>query len=117
MAITRKHVGKRLSQVVAHNGVVYTAGIVADEPVADDAAAQTRNILQKIDTYLAECGSDKTKILSATIWLANMADFAAMNSEWDPWVPEGQAPGRACIESKLAHPKYKVEIRVIAAVA
>lgn len=117
MSITRKHVGKRLSQVVVHNGVIYMAGIVADDPVPDDAGAQARNILLKIDGYLKECGSDKSKILSATIWLPNIADYDAVNKEWDPWVSEGNAPARACVESKLAHPKYKVEIRVTAAVS
>ena len=115
MSITRLHVGPRLSQVAIHGATVYTAGIVADDPGAD-AAGQTRQILDKIDQYLAEAGSDKTRILNTTIWLADMQDFAAMNVVWDAWVPAGAAPPRACVESRLATPAYKVEIRVIAAV-
>jgi enamine deaminase RidA (YjgF/YER057c/UK114 family) len=114
MTIQRLHVGPRLSQVAIHGGVVYTAGIVADDP-GGDAVAQTQQILAKIDQYLAEAGSDKTLILSTTIWLADMKDFPAMNSVWDAWVPAGCSPPRACVESKLATPAYKVEIRVIAA--
>ena len=91
MTIQRLHVGPRLSQVVIHGDTVYTAGIVADDPSAD-AAGQTRQILSKIDQYLAEAGSDKTKILTATIWLADMKDFPAMNTMWDPWVPQGATP-------------------------
>jgi len=115
MSITRLHVGPRLSQVAIHGATVYTAGIVADDPGAD-VAGQTRQILDKIDQYLAEAGSDKTRILNTTIWLADMQDFAAMNVVWDAWVPAGAAPPRACVESRLATPAYKVEIRVIAAV-
>jgi len=116
MTIQRLHVGPRLSQVAIHGGVVYSAGIVADDPSAD-TAGQTQQILAKLDQYLAEAGTDKTRILSTTIWLAAMQDFAAMNSVWDKWVPAGNSPPRACVESKLATPAYKVEIRVIAAVA
>jgi len=114
MSIQRLHVGPRLSQVVIHGDTVYTAGVVADDPTAD-AAGQTRQILARIDQYLGEAGSDKTKILSATIWLADMMDFPAMNSVWDPWVPAGAAPARACVEARLATPAYRVEIRVVAA--
>lgn len=114
MTIQRLHVGPRLSQVVIHGDTVYTAGIVADDPTAD-TTGQTRQILSRIDEYLAEAGSDKTKILMATIWLADMNDFAAMNTAWDPWVPKGATPARACVESKLAAPAYRVEIRVVAA--
>lgn len=114
MTIERKHVGARLSQVVVHNDTVYLAGIVADHPVPD-AAAQTGQILDKIDAYLKEVGSHKSKILSATIWLSDMRYFDEMNSVWDKWVPSGDTPARACVEAKLATPKYWVEIRVTAA--
>ena len=114
MSIKRFHVGPRLSQVAVHGDTVYTAGIVADDPNAD-VAAQTGQILDKIDGYLKEAGTDKTKIISTTIWLANIKDFAEMNSVWDQWVPKGNTPPRACVESKLANPALKVEIRVIAA--
>lgn len=114
MAIQRLHVGPRLSQVAIHGDTVYTAGIVADDANVD-VAGQTGQILDKIDRYLKEAGTDKTRILTATIWLASIKDFAEMNSVWDMWVPKGNTPARACVESKLAAPQYKVEIRVIAA--
>ena len=114
MPIKRLHVGPRLSQVAIHGNVVYTAGIVASDPSAD-AAGQTRQTLSLIDGYLAEAGTDKTKLLSVTIWLADIKDFAAMNSVWDVWVPAGNTPPRACVEAKLAAPQFKVEIRVQAA--
>ena len=116
MTIKRLHVGPRLSQVAIHGNTVYTAGIVAADPTAD-AAGQTRQILETIDGYLAEANSDKTKLLNVTIWLADIKDFAAMNSVWDTWVPKGNTPPRACVEAKLATPQYKVEIRVLAAIA
>lgn len=114
MTIQRLHVGPRLSQVAIHGDTVYTAGIVADDANVD-VAGQTGQILDKIDRYLKEAGTDKTRILTATIWLASIKDFAEMNSVWDQWVPKGNTPARACIESKLAAPQYRVEIRVIAA--
>jgi enamine deaminase RidA (YjgF/YER057c/UK114 family) len=114
MSIERKKVGPRLSQAVVHGDTVYLAGIVADHPIPD-AAAQTGQILDQIDKLLAECGSDKSKLLMATIWLADVRYYDEMNSVWDKWVVQGQTPARACIESKLAHPKYLVEIRVVAA--
>ena len=114
MSVKRLHVGPRLSQVAIHGDTVYTAGIVADDTNAD-VAGQTGQILDKIDRYLKEAGTDKTRILTATIWLASIKDFAEMNSVWDQWVPKGNTPARACVESKLASPQYRVEIRVIAA--
>ncbi len=115
MTIKRLHVGPRLSQVAIHDNTVYTAGIVAGDATAD-AAGQTRQILAQIDGYLAEAGTDKSKLLNVTIWLADIKDFAAMNSVWDAWVPKGNTPPRACVEAKLAAPQYKVEIRVLAAI-
>ena len=114
MTIDRKHVGPRLSQVVIHEDTVYLAGIVADHPIPD-AAAQTGQILDKIDQYLRQAGTDKSKILTATIWLANMRDYDEMNSVWDQWVPAGKTPARACVEAKLARPENLVEMRVVAA--
>ena len=114
MSIERKHVGPRLSQAVAHGDTVYLAGIVADHPIPD-AAAQTGQILDQIDKLLAECGSDKSKLLMATIWLADVRYYDEMNSVWDKWVVPGQTPARACVEAKLANTKYLVEIRVVAA--
>jgi enamine deaminase RidA (YjgF/YER057c/UK114 family) len=114
MSIERKKVGPRLSQAVVHGDTVYLAGIVADHPTPD-VAAQTGQILDQIDKLLAECGSDKSKLLMATIWLADIRYYDEMNSVWDKWVTPGQTPARACIESRLAQPKYLVEIRVVAA--
>jgi enamine deaminase RidA (YjgF/YER057c/UK114 family) len=114
MTIKRINPGKRMSEAVIHNGTVYVAGQVADDPKAD-AAGQTKQILAAIDRILAEAGSDKTKILQAQILLANIGDFAAMNSMWDVWVPQGHTPARATIEAALASPEYLVEIKVIAA--
>lgn len=114
MSIKRLHVGPRMSEAVVHNGTVYLAGQVAEDP-SEDTAGQTRQILAAIDRLLAECGSDKTRILSAQIFLADIAEFAQMNSVWDAWVPAGHTPARATVESKLAAPKYRVEIKVIAA--
>jgi enamine deaminase RidA (YjgF/YER057c/UK114 family) len=114
MEIRRIEVGKRLSQAVVHGDTVYLAGQVADDPSAD-AKGQTEQILRRIDRLLGEAGSSKTRMLSATIWLADMRHFADMNGVWDAWVPEGQSPARATVEAKLATPAYKVEIAVIAA--
>ena len=114
MTIKRLHVGPRMSEAVVHNGTIYLAGQVADD-ASQDTAGQTRQILSAIDALLAECGSDKTRILSAQIFLADIADFAAMNSAWDAWVSAGHTPARATVESKLAAAKYRVEVKVIAA--
>lgn len=114
MTIERLHVGRRMSEAVIHNGTIYLAGQVADDP-SQDVASQTRQILEIIDRLLAEVGSDKTKILQAQIFMADMADFAAMNAVWDAWVPEGHTPARATVEARLATPDFRVEIKVIAA--
>jgi enamine deaminase RidA (YjgF/YER057c/UK114 family) len=115
MQIQRFESGKRMSMAVVHNGFGFLAGQVADDTNAD-VKGQTTQILAKIDKLLAQIGSDKTRILSANIWLADYTSFAAMNEVWDAWVPEGNAPARACVESKLAFPQYTVEIGVIVAV-
>ena len=104
----------RMSQAVVHNGVVYVAGQVGEPH--EDVAAQTRTALAEIEALLAEVGSDKSKILMATIWLADMADFETMNSVWDAWVDPENPPARATGEAKLAAPEYRVEIIVTAAV-
>ena len=110
--IKRLESGPRMSQAVVHGNTVYLAGQVADDPSVD-VAGQTRQILAEIDKLLAEAGSDKTRILSATIYLADIGTFAQMNSVWDTWVPPGNTPARATVEAKLAAPPYKVEIQVI----
>ncbi len=115
MTIERKHTNERMSQIVIHGDTVYLAGQVARDAAGEPAGAQMANILECIDGLLAEAGSDKSKILSATIWLADMRDFDAINEKWDAWVPEGAAPGRACVEAKLAFTKFTVEVGIIAA--
>lgn len=115
MNIQRLQPGPRMSAAVACNGFVFLSGQVADDTAAN-VAGQTEQILKKIDKLLGEAGSDKTKILTATIWLAEASTFNEMNSVWDAWVPQGHTPARACVESKLAFPQYTVEIGVIAAV-
>jgi len=114
MSITRIKPGPRMSQCVVHGDTIYTAGQVADDNTAD-VAGQTTQILAKIDGLLAEVGSDKSKILSATIWLSDISTFNEMNSIWDAWVDTDNPPARACVESSLALPAFKVEIGIIAA--
>lgn len=113
-SIQRLQPGKRLSQGAVHGDLVYSAGIVADDPLPD-AKKQTEQILAQIDRLLAEAGSDKSRILTATIWLSDIRHYAAMNEAWDPWVEQGHTPARACVEARLAAPQYWVEIRVVAA--
>ena len=115
MAIQRHNTGKRLSEIVVHNGTIYLAGEVPDD-TSKDVTGQTEEVLAKIDKLLAMVGSDKSKILSAQIFLPDMKDFPGMNVAWEKWVLPGQAPARATIEAKLANAAYKVEIMCIAAV-
>jgi enamine deaminase RidA (YjgF/YER057c/UK114 family) len=118
MSIERLHVGPRMSQAVIHNGTVYLAGQVGAGVQGSSVAEQTQEILAKIDALLAEAGSDKSRVLSATVWLADMAAFPEMNRVWDAWVVAGATPARATVESaRLAAPTYSVEIAVIAAQA
>ena len=111
--IKRIETGPRMSQAVIANGIVWLAGQVG-EPGAS-VADQTRVVLEQVDRLLALAGTDKTRIVSAQIWLADMADFAEMNAVWDGWVPQGHTPARATGEAKLATPDYKVEVIVTAA--
>ncbi|MES2146186.1 MAG: RidA family protein [Pseudomonadota bacterium] len=113
MTITRFGTGPRMSEAVAFNGILWVAGQVGDPGAS--VADQTRQCLAEVDRILAAAGTDKTRILSAQIWLADMASFAEMNSVWDAWVPQGQTPARATGEAKLATPDYLVEIIVTAA--
>ena len=115
MKIERHETGPRMSKAVIHGDTVYLAGIVADSPKGKSVAEQTKNILSQIDGFLALAGTDKTKLLSANIWITDMANFAEMNSVWDFWVSPGNTPARATVEAKLASPDYKVEIMVVAA--
>jgi len=115
MKIERHETGPRMSKVVIHGDTVYLAGIVADSSKGKSMAEQTSNILSQIDGFLAMAGTDKTKLLSANIWITDMAHFAEMNTVWDAWVSPGNTPARATVEAKLASPDYKVEIMVVAA--
>lgn len=115
MSIQRIDVGPRMSQAVVHSGTVTTAGQVALRAPGASVAEQTRDILARIDELLAAAGTDKSKLLVATIWLADIASFAEMNGVWDAWVVPGNTPVRACVESRLVSPDYAVEIQVSAA--
>jgi len=118
MTIERRNVGKRLSDLVIYapppgGRLVWLAGQVAEESKAY-IARQTRSVLAQIDRLLAEAGTDKTKILSATIYLADMSDYQAMNAVWDQWVAQGETPARATVQAKLAGPDYRIEISIVA---
>ena len=116
MSIERIESGPRMSQAVIYNKTVYLAGQVAANARGRSVAEQTRDILSRIEQLLSEAGSDKSHILSATIWLVDMASFAEMNSVWDRWVVDGATPARATVVSaQLAGADYKVEIAIIAA--
>ena len=113
MGISRFDSSARMSQAVTHGDTVYLAGQVAS---GASVADQTRGILSQIEGLLEKTGSDKSKILSATIWLCSMDDFAEMNATWDAWVDPANPPARACVESpRLARPELRVEIMVTAA--
>ncbi len=111
----RFHVGARLSEMAVHNGTVYLAGQVPDDGT-QDIGGQTAQVLAMVDRLLAEAGSDKSRILMAQIFIADMADFPGMNVVWDAWVPAGHTPPRATVQAKLGKPEWKIEIVVTAAV-
>lgn len=113
-SIQRLHPGKRLSDAVVHGSTIYLAGQVASDPAAD-VGAQAKDILGQIDRLLDELGSSKARLLSVTIYLVDMADFAAMNEVWDAWVPKDNLPARATVQARLARPEYRIEIQAIAA--
>jgi enamine deaminase RidA (YjgF/YER057c/UK114 family) len=115
MSVTRHDTGPRMSKAVVHGNTVYLAGIVADNAAGKSMTEQTKDILSIIDGYLAKAGTDKSKLLSANIWITDMAKFAEMNAVWDGWVSPGNTPARATVEAKLAAPGYHVEIMVVAA--
>lgn len=115
MTIQRIEPGRRLSQAVAYGNLVFLAGQVALDKPGASMAEQTRNVLERIDKLLAQAGTDKSKILSANVWITDMRQFDEMNRVWDAWVPEGCAPARATVEARLASPDYCVEMTVVAA--
>ena len=107
MKIERYETGPRMSKAVIHGDTIYLAGIVADSPKGKSMAEQTRSILSQIDGFLAIAGTNKTKLLSANIWITDMANFAEMNAVWDAWVSPGNTPARATVEAKLASPTIR----------
>ena len=114
--ILRFDTGARMSEAVVHQGTVYLAGQVPEDGSLD-IGGQTEQVLAAIDALLAQAGSDKTRILRAQIFLADIADFAGMNAVWDRWVPPGHTPARATVQARLARPEWKIEIVVTAATA
>jgi enamine deaminase RidA (YjgF/YER057c/UK114 family) len=115
MTIQRFDTGPRMSQVVIHGDTVYLAGVVASNAAGQSVTKQTQDVLSIIDGHLKKAGSDKSKLLTATIYLTDMKTFAEMNAVWDGWVSAGNTPARATVEAKLASPHYNVEIMVAAA--
>jgi enamine deaminase RidA (YjgF/YER057c/UK114 family) len=113
LEIVRLEPGARLSQAVTAGDWVFLAGQVAPDP-SQPVADQTRQVLAEVDRLLAAAGSGRSRIVSVTIYLADMADFGAMNSVWDSWVPPDAKPARATVEAKLATPAYRVEMQVVA---
>ena len=115
MTIQRFETGPRMSQAVLHGNTVYLAGIVANKTAGESVTKQAQEILSIIDGHLAKAGSDKSKLLSATIYLSDMKTFPEMNAVWDAWVSPGNTPARATVEVKLAAARYHIEIMVTAA--
>ncbi|MBM7456036.1 enamine deaminase RidA (YjgF/YER057c/UK114 family) [Oceanisphaera litoralis] len=113
MTIERQQIGQRMSRIVKHKGTIYLCGQVCKD-ATKDITEQTVTMLDKVDELLLEAGSSREHMLSATIYLKTMADFAAMNAVWDAWVPAGHAPARACVEAAMARPELLVEISVVA---
>ena len=115
MSIQRFETGPRMSQVVVHGNTVYLAGVVAQKTAGESVTKQTEEILSIIDGHLAKAGTDKSKLLSANIYITDMKTFGEMNAVWDGWVSPGNTPARATVEAKLAAPQFTVEIMVVAA--
>ena len=113
--IERIDSGPRMSEASVYGERIYCSGMIPED-TSQDITGQVTQALAEIDSLLAKGGSDKTKILTATIWLADISDFAAMNAVWDAWVVPGQTPARATVEAKMNDPKMKVEIMVVAAI-
>jgi enamine deaminase RidA (YjgF/YER057c/UK114 family) len=115
MTIQRLHTGKRISRVVIHKDTVYLAGIVPLGKRGAPVKEQTEDVLASIDRLLAQAGTDKTRLLSANVWLADIRDAEVMNEVWENWVPDDCAPARATVESRLPSPLYAIKVAVIAA--
>lgn len=115
MSVRHIDPGPRLSEATVFGDRMYLSGMIPEDTSAD-IAGQVKQTLAEIDSLLAKGGSDKSRILSAVIWLSDISDFAAMNAVWDAWVVAGQTPARATVEAKLTDPQMKVEIMVVAAI-
>lgn len=115
MQIQRHGTTRRYSDSVVHNGTIYLVEVPSN--LDEDITDQTNNLLASIENLLSQAGSNKTCLLMVTIYLADMADYDAMNAVWDDWLPIGCAPTRACVQARLANPKYRVEMALTAAVA
>ena len=113
MTIERHGTTSRYSDLVAHGGTVYLVEVA--QTTSADITAQTHEVLDSVERRLVQAGSDKSRLLMVTLYLRDMADYAAMNAVWDAWVPAGTAPARACIEARLADPDYRIEAVVVAA--
>ena len=116
MSIERMQTAARMSRIVKHNGTVYLCGQVCAD-ATKGMTEQTQTMLDKVDALLTEAGSSRKHMLSATVYVRDMKDFAEMNAVWDAWVPEGHAPARACVEARMARPELLVEVSVVAAIA
>jgi enamine deaminase RidA (YjgF/YER057c/UK114 family) len=112
--IQRKETKQRMSRIVIHQGIIYLCGQVGGD-ATQNIEHQTQTMLDKVEQLLLDAGSDREHMLSATIYIKNMQDFAIMNTVWDSWVPEGHAPARACVQASMARPELLVEISVVAA--
>ena len=113
--IERRHTGPRMSKIVRHAGIAYLCGQTSSGNPAEGVAEQTQEVLARVDALLAEAGSGRDRILSATVYLRDIDDFAAMNQVWESWLPAGAAPARTTVEARLASPQLRVEITVTAA--
>ena len=114
MSIERRHTNQRMSRIVTHNNTIYLCGRVCSD-ATKDITEQTQTMLDKVDALLLEANSDKEHVLSATVYISDMANFKAMNDVWDAWVPEGHAPARACVQAAMARPELLVEVSIVAA--
>jgi enamine deaminase RidA (YjgF/YER057c/UK114 family) len=115
MSIQRQETKQRMSRIVIHNDTLYLCGQVCQD-ASKGIVTQTETMLEKVDALLLQAGSDREHMLSATVYVRDMKDFAAMNEVWDAWVPAGHAPARACVEARMARPELLVEISVVAAI-
>ena len=116
MSIQRFDTGPRMSQAVVHGDTVYLAGVVANKAAGESVTRQTQEILSIIDAHLAKAGTNKSKLLTTTIYITDVKTFAEMNAAWDAWVSPGNTPCRTTVQATLAAPKYAVEIGIIAAI-